>query len=259
MTFALLVLLVAAPDAGTPKWKDSGEAPVLSELYSRKPDIVKSTFGKVLPEFASPAAFAKSKHASKTAWTDAQRAAFDTLVELANSKKPDLADADFNSEGTPLPFKRVEELKLKPNPKAKVVKFDSQAAGCCDDGDRSAQLQRAYPARIRRDAEGRIVAAMVRDEEFATQDNHGGRVTEKNAHLHVNEYRAFTFDTSGRVTSYARFMRSDEQMRLGPEVQLDVCTASWTDDTLTQVECQNSVDGNDEFTFITTRHVWRWE
>ncbi|MGV3624149.1 MAG: hypothetical protein ACO1OB_25250 [Archangium sp.] len=255
MTFALLVLLAAAPDAGVSKWRDTAEAPVLSELYSRKPDLEKSTSGKVLPEFASPTAFAKSKHPAKRAWTDAQRAAFDTLVELANAKKPDLADAAYNTEGSPLPFKRLEELKLTPNPKAKRVRMDSQAASCCEDGERSAQIHKYDPVRIRRDAEGRILAALLRDEAFATSDNHGGRVTEKNAHLHVNEWRAFTFDTEGRVTSYARFMRSDEQMRLGPEVQIDVCTTTWNGE-LSQVDCSNSVDGNDEFTFITTRHVW---
>lgn len=260
MTFALLVLLSAVPDAGTLSFKETVEAPVVSELYSRKPNSEKSTGGKVLPEFASPAAFAKSSHASKSAWTDVQRAAFDTLVELAGAKKPELADPEYKSEGHPLQFKRLSELALKPNPRAKVVTNRMDEAVCCgDSGPGSVELVKSYPARVRRDGEGRIDAVLLRDENFSTKDNHGGRVTEKNAHLHENEWRVFMFDDGGRVTAFASFLRSDHQMRLGPQLELKVCSVSWSGSAIVDIDCQSSKDGGDEFTFVTQRRVWRWQ
>lgn len=245
MTFALLVLLSAAPDAGVEHWKKVADAPVVTALYSRKPNLEKSTNGKVLPEFASPAAFAKSKHASMAAWSEAHRAVFATLAELSTHKKPDLADENPGREGSPVPFARVRELGLTPNPKAKVVNHRIEGASCCDDGPPSKQVQTSHPVRLRRDGEGRITAALLR---------YGG----SGAQFHDDEWRVFTFDEDGRNTGFATFMRSEHTMRLGPEVQIKVCTTTWSGGAPVSVECHDAHDDGDEFNFVTSRQVWTY-
>lgn len=257
MTFALLLMLAATPDAGMPEWNKAVEAPVKTELYSRKPNIEKSTFGKVLPAFASPVAFVKSKHPAMNDWSPAQRATFDALVDLATQKKPDLADVTQGKMGHPLPHQRVSELNVKPNPRAKLERIRSNSVSCCDDDGGSVDLLKAYPARIQRDAEGRILAALLRNESFSASHRHtGGKVTEKNAQRHDDEWEVFTFDVDGRIAGYAKFYRSDHDMRLGPELELKVCSATWTGGVLTSVECFVSADDGDEFNFVTARQVW---
>lgn len=243
MTFALLVLLTAAPDAGLPHWKKAVDAPVVTALYSRKPNLEKSTGGKVLPAFASPSAFASSKHASKAAWSQAHRAVFATLAELSTQKKPDLADQNLGREGSPVPFTQVRELGLTPNPGAKVVSHRMESASCCDDGPPSKQVQTSHPVRLRRDGEGRITAALFHDQGSGAQ-------------FHDDEWRVFTFDEDGRNTGFATFLRSEHTMRLGPEIQLTVCTTGWSGGAPATVECHDAHDDGDEFNFVTRRQVW---
>lgn len=250
MTFALLVLLAATPDAGTPAWKKSVEAPVKSELYSRKPNIEKSTDGKVLPAFASPVAFAKSKHPAMNDWSAAHRATFDVLVELATQKKPELADAIGGIEREPVPVRRLSELELKLNPRAKLITEVMGEAACCGES-LSNEIQKLHPTRVRRDAEGRIIAALVHGESFSTRGN-----SVKNAHRHDDEWFVYTFSDDGRITGFATFFRADAKMRLGPEIQLKVCTPTWAQSGIASVECFESADDGDEFNFVTTRTVW---
>lgn len=252
--FAFALVVLAAPDAGVPTWKQVDGEPVVSMLFSRKPVPDKNNFGVVSPVFASPVAFSKSKHAVLEAWSPEQRAMLNTLVELSKQPKPELAIGHGVSENEPLPHARLAELKLTFDARAKVAVNRYQSATCCDDSH-SDGLVKDYPVRVRRDAEGRVVAALFRWESFISQDNHGGRVTEKNANSHTNDWALFVFDEAGRVTGFVRFLRDDNVMRYGPELQVRACNTQWADDVLINVVCHVS-QSDDEFQLVSRVRTW---
>ncbi len=254
MSFALLALVLTAPDAGMPKWNVVDGAPVVSALFSRKPVPDKNDFGVVSAAFASPAALAKSKHVVLDAWSLEQRALLTTLVELSKQAKPELAVGHGASETEPLPHARLSDLKLVFDARAKVVVNRYESATCCDDSHADGLLK-DYPVRVRRDAQGRVVAALFRWESFVSQDNHGGRVTEKNANSHTDDWALFTFDDAGRVVGFVRFLRDDNVMRYGPEVQLRACTTQWADEVLSRVSCHAS-QSDDELQLVSRVRTW---
>ncbi|MFT3711378.1 MAG: hypothetical protein QM817_27410 [Archangium sp.] len=253
MTMLALLVLSAAPSTFV---LEEGE-PAHFALFSTKPNPDKNSFGKVLPAFASAKAFAASKHPLLEKLSADQRAA----LGRASSTSKETVSITVSTAPAELtvPFMELSDVKLAAATKPVVTRVIVE--GCCDGQGKPEDIgfDKVFPASVFRDSEKRVRALVRRSEQHVSHDNHEtGPVTEKNASQHRWTVEVFEFDEKGRLVTYVRMSRADNEMRYLPYIELDAFALTWSETRLESVSGISAVDDPGEsFDVLARTKTWK--